>query len=54
MAGPVYSVIDRSGALVDRVMIPAGTAIAGFGPGGVVYLGRREGGTVQLLRAQTR
>ena len=36
--GPVYDVIDRNGALVERVQVPAGRTIAGFGPGGVVYL----------------
>lgn len=36
--GPVYDVIDRNGALVERVQVPEGRTIAGFGPGGVVYL----------------
>ena len=36
--GPVYDVIDRNGALVERVQVPAGRTIAGFGPGSVVYL----------------
>ena len=30
--GAVYDVIDRSGALVDRVKVPPGRVIAGFGP----------------------
>jgi hypothetical protein len=51
MAGPVYDVIDRSGKLVDRVMLPAGSAIAGFGPGRVVYLGRRDATGLHLQRA---
>ncbi len=51
MAGPVYDVLDRQGRLVDRVMIPAGTAIAGFGAGGVVYLGLRDAAGVHLQRA---
>lgn len=49
--GPVYDVIDRDGKLVDRVIIPAGSAIAGFGPGGIVYLGVRDAQGVHLKRA---
>lgn len=52
--GPVYDVIDGRGALVDRVIIPAGTAIAGFGPGGIVYLGRRDDAGVHLMKAAVR
>lgn len=54
MAGPVYDVIDRQGRLVDRVMVPAGASIAGFGPGGVVYLGTRDAAGVHLQRARAR
>ena len=53
-AGPEYDVIDRTGKLVDRVMVPAGTTIAGFGPGGVVYLGARDAAGVHLVRARER
>ncbi len=49
--GPVYDVIDVKGELVDRVALPTGRVIAGFGPGGVVYMGVREGRTVRLERA---
>ena len=51
MAGPVYDVIDGHGKLVDRVMLPASSAIVGFGPGGVVYLGRRDTAGLHLERA---
>jgi hypothetical protein len=34
----VYDVIDRAGALTHRVRVPPNRSIAGFGPGGVVYL----------------
>jgi hypothetical protein len=30
---PVYDVVNRQGALVDRVQLPSFRAIAGFGPG---------------------
>src|SRR5207248_1451274 len=36
--GPVYDVVDRTGALIDRVQLPAGRTLAGFGLGGVVYV----------------
>ncbi|MEP6989919.1 MAG: hypothetical protein ABJA80_03240 [bacterium] len=48
--GAIYDVIDRSGKLVDRVQVPAGTTIAGFGPGGVVYLGMRDAQGLHLQR----
>jgi hypothetical protein len=52
--GPVYDVIDRAGRLIDRVVIPAGSAIAGFGRGGIVYLGTRDAEGVHLKRATWR
>ena len=41
MPGPVYDIIDKDGKLVDRVVLPPNSAIAGFGPG-VVYLATRD------------
>jgi hypothetical protein len=52
--GPVYDVINREGKLVDRVQIPVGRTIAGFGPGGSVYLVTRDGATMTLERAPAR
>lgn len=52
--GPVYDVINREGRLVDRVQIPAGRTIAGFGPGGTVYLVTRDASTMTLERAAVR
>ncbi len=37
--GAVYDVVNNKGELKDRVSVPAGRIIAGFGPGGVVYMG---------------
>ena len=34
----VYDVVNAKGELFERVRVPAGRAIAGFGKGGVVYL----------------
>ena len=51
-AGAIYDVIDRSGKLVDRVQVPVNATIAGFGKGGVVYVGTREGGEIRLQRVR--
>jgi len=42
VAGAIYDVVDRKGALVDRVQVPAGRTIVGFGKGGVVYMMARD------------
>jgi hypothetical protein len=52
--GPVYDVIDRQGALVERVQIPKGRTIVGFGPGDVVYLSVREERVSYLEKASIR
>jgi hypothetical protein len=53
-SGPEYDVIDRSGKLADRVTLPRGTTIAGFGAGGIVYLGVRDTAGVHVVRARER
>ena len=53
-AGPEYDVIDRTGKLVDRVALPSGTTIAGFGPNGTVYLGVRDASGTHITRAHER
>lgn len=50
--GPIYDVVDARGALVDRVVLPAGRVIAGFGPDGVVYMGVRGEKGVTLEQAR--
>jgi hypothetical protein len=52
--GPVYDVINRQGQIVDRVQIPAGRTILGFGPGGAVYLQNRDGANVTIERASVK
>ena len=51
--GPVYDVVNRQGKLIDRVQIPGGTVLIGFGPG-VAYLMSREGKGLKLARARIR
>ena len=50
--GSVYDVINVSGELIDRVQMPAGRVIAGFGTGGVVYMGVRDATGVRLEAAR--
>ncbi len=52
--GAIYDVVDRSGKLVDRVQVPAGTTIAGFGAGGIVYLGSRDASGLHIQRIAVR
>ena len=51
--GTIYDVIDRNGRLVDRVQIPGGTQLVGFGIG-VAFLTSREGAGTSLARARLR
>ena len=41
-AGPIYDVINRKGEVTDRIQLPAGRSIIGFGRGGVVYMLARD------------
>ena len=52
--GTVYDVISNKGELKDRVLLPPGRVIAGFGPGGVVYMGVVDGAITHLERARVR
>lgn len=51
--GFVYDVVNREGKLIDRIQIPGGTNLIGFGPG-VAYLISREGVGYKLARARIR
>jgi hypothetical protein len=46
--------VNRKGELVERVQVPVGRTITGFGPGGVVYLTTRDGLTTKLEKATVR
>ena len=52
--GPVYDVINRKGELVERVQIPVGRNIVGFGANGAVYLTMREGNVSKLEKASVK
>ena len=49
-AAPVYDVIDRRGALVDRVVFPMKTRLAGFGPGVLFAVRTDEDDLLHLQR----
>ncbi|MHB8838787.1 MAG: hypothetical protein ACYC7F_07515 [Gemmatimonadaceae bacterium] len=50
-AGPIYDVINDKGELTDRVKLPFGRVISGFGPG-VVYMGVQDekGARLEMAR----
>jgi len=52
-AGPIYDVINGKGELIDRVKLPFGRVISGFGPG-VVYLGVQDEKGARLEMARIR
>ena len=50
--GAVYDVVNHDGLLVDRIQIPTGYGLVGFGRGGVVYLSVRGRSGTQLARVR--
>jgi hypothetical protein len=50
--GTVYDVVNNKGEIKDRVLVPPGRVIAGFGAGGVVYMGVVDGNITHLERAR--
>ena len=48
--GPVYDIVSRQGELADRLQLPQGYSIAGFGKGKVVYLAVRDASGIHLAR----
>lgn len=53
-AGPglVFDVVNRAGEVFERVRLPAGRALEGFGPGGVVYMTAHDSTGSHLERAR--
>ena len=52
--GTVYDVVSREGGLIDRLQLPPGYSIAGFGKGKVVYLAMRDPAGIRLARVLLR
>ena len=52
-AGPIYFIINTKGEVIDRVQLPAGRLIAGFGKNGDVYMALRDAdGNARVERAK--
>jgi hypothetical protein len=52
--GPVYDVVSRAGTLVDRIQLPPGYTLMGFGAGKVVFLSTRDAKGLHLARVRLR
>jgi hypothetical protein len=52
--GSIYDVVSRKGELVDRLQLPPGYTIVGFGKGKVVYLSMRDAKGIHLARVRLR
>jgi hypothetical protein len=52
--GPIYDVISKDGELVDRLQVPVGYTLVGFGKGKVVYLSMRDAKGIHLARVRLR
>jgi hypothetical protein len=50
--GPVYDIVNRGGELVDRLQVPPGYTLVGFGRGKVVFLSMRDPSGVHLARVR--
>lgn len=52
--GTIYDIVNRAGVLFDRIQIPPGYQIAGFGAGKIVYLSIRDATGLHLARVRLR
>ena len=52
--GPAYDVVSRTGELVDRIQLPSGYTLVGFGTGKVVFLTMRDAKGLHLARVRLR
>jgi hypothetical protein len=48
--GQIYDIVSRAGELIDRIQLPQGYTIVGFGKGRVVYLSMRDPSGIKLAR----
>src|SRR6266550_5399421 len=49
--GLTYDVVNRQGEVFERVQLPKGHVLVGFGPNNVVYLTKTDGTAAYLERA---
>jgi len=50
--GTVFDVIDSTGVMVDRIQLPPGYQLVGFGAGKIVYLSNRDAQGLHLSKAR--
>ena len=50
--GPIYDIVSRAGELIDRLQLPPGYTLVGFGPGRVAYLSMRDPSGIHLARVR--
>jgi hypothetical protein len=49
--GFTYDIVNRKGEVFERVQLPKGRVLVGFGPRNTIYMTRAEGGSTYLERA---
>ena len=52
--GPVYDIVNKDGELTDRIQLPQGYNLVGFGRSKVVYLSMRDANGIHLARVLLR
>ena len=52
--GPVYDIVNHEGELADRLQLPPGYTVVGFGKGKVVYVSMRDAKGIHLARVRLR
>ena len=50
--GLLYDIVNRTGEIFQRIRLPAGRALEGFGANGAIYMTSHTGGGVRLERAR--
>jgi hypothetical protein len=50
--GTVFDIVSGNGVLTDRLRVPPGYTVVGFGKGRAVYLSMRDAAGVHLARVQ--
>ncbi|NUQ12644.1 MAG: hypothetical protein HUU26_10020 [Gemmatimonadaceae bacterium] len=54
-AGPIYFVINTKSEVIDRVQLPEGRTLAGFGRSGELFMSLRDAdGNARVERAKAR
>jgi sugar lactone lactonase YvrE len=52
--GIIFDVVNATGELADRIQLPSGYTLVGFGRGKVVYLSMRDAKGIHLARVRLR